>query len=106
MEVNYFCHIHLHVNFKYILFIGITGVADKLKVNLDIGLVPTDFEERSLCFGCNFKEPTKRTPFCTLFIGALDDFMLKLLLACAVISISFDMGFSDHSRKTGNISYF
>jgi hypothetical protein len=38
----------------------------------------------------------KRTPFCILFFGALDDFMLKLLLACAVISISFDMGFAEH----------
>jgi hypothetical protein len=35
-----------------------------------------------------------RTPFYKLFLGALDDFMLKLLLVCAIISISFDMGFA------------
>ena len=48
----------------------------------------------------------KRTPFCTLFLGALDDFMLKLLLVCAVVSISFDLGFA-HSdeRKTGTSKY-
>lgn len=35
-------------------------------------------------------------------MGALDDFMLKLLLVCACISISIDMGFADsHHRSHG-----
>lgn len=35
-------------------------------------------------------------------MGALEDFMLKLLLVCAVISVCFDMGFADdnNARKT------
>jgi hypothetical protein len=69
-------------------------LADKLKSSLETGLIPVDFAEREDHFGSNYKEPAARTPFCKLFFGALDDFMLKLLLVCAVISISFDMGFA------------
>ncbi len=36
-------------------------------------------------------------------MGALQDFMLRLLLVCAVISIVFDMAFAEDNshRKTG-----
>ena len=58
---------------------------------------------REAAFGHNKKAKTERTPFCTLFLIALEDFMLRLLLVCAVISIAFEMGFADAShRKTGN----
>ncbi len=50
-------------------------------------------------YGSNYKEVAKRTPFCTLFFGALDDFMLKLLLVCAVISIAFGMGFAHDNAE-------
>jgi magnesium-transporting ATPase (P-type) len=62
-----------------------------------------DFEDRKIAFGTNYKEPPKRTPFCKLFMGALEDFMLRLLLFCAVVSIVFDEAFAedDEERKTG-----
>jgi len=42
--------------------------------------------------------------FCKLMLGALDDFMLKLLLVCACVSIAIDVGFADpHERSHGNI---
>lgn len=82
--------------------IGIHGLAEKLRTSLEHGLKPIDFAEREAHFGTNFKQPTKRTPFCRLFLGALDDFMLKLLLVCACISIAIDMGFADaHDRSHG-----
>jgi len=31
------------------------------------------------------------TPWWKLFVGALDDFMLKVLMVAAVVSITFDM---------------
>jgi magnesium-transporting ATPase (P-type) len=71
-----------------------------LKTSIERGLTPIDFKEREEHFGSNYKSPSKRTPFCKLFLGALDDFMLKLLLVCAVISISIDMGFSDASDRS------
>lgn len=70
-------------------------MAEKLHVSLDRGLTPVDLDERERVFGTNKKDPVKRTPFCTLFFGALEDFMLRLLLVCAVISIAFDMGFAE-----------
>jgi hypothetical protein len=35
----------------------------------------------------------------TLLLEALDDFMLKLLLVCACISIAVDMGFADEHER-------
>ena len=53
-------------------------------------------------FGSNFKEPSKMTPFWRLFLGALNDFMLKVLMVAAVIEIAVEVGLSDdHKRKTG-----
>lgn len=79
---------------------GLHGVAEKLNVNLDNGINPTDYQQREDAFGHNKAEPHKRTPFCVLFIGVLQDFMLRLLLVCACISITFDVGFAedDHER--------
>ncbi len=68
--------------------------------NSEKGLIPTDFVEREAHFGSNFRAPPKRTPFCKLFIGALDDFMLKLLLVCAVVSISIEVGFADAKDRS------
>jgi Ca2+ transporting ATPase len=75
-------------------------LAEKLRSSIETGLVPVDFAEREEQFGSNFKPPMARTPFYKLFFGALDDFMLKLLLVCAVISISFDMGFASKGDLT------
>ena len=78
------------------------GLAQSLKTNYESGLKPLDFDQRDEQYGSNKKPPTKRTPFITLFLGALDDFMLKLLLVCACVSISIEVGFSDEShRSTG-----
>ncbi len=80
-----------------------TEIADKIGCDLEIGLKGDDLDERERFYGSNRRDPLARTPFCKFFMGALDDFMLKLLLVCAVISISFDMGFADNEeRKTGN----
>jgi magnesium-transporting ATPase (P-type) len=82
--------------------VGIPGLCDKLHTNIDRGLTPTDFEARAAQFGSNYKAPPKMTPYWRLFIGALDDFMLRFLLVCAVIELSIEVGFADHEeRNTG-----
>ena len=84
------------------LLIGMQGLAQNLRTNYESGLNPIDFDQRDEQYGSNKKPPMKRTPFITLFLGALDDFMLKLLLVCAVVSISIEVGFADEShRSTG-----
>jgi len=42
----------------------------------------------------------KRTPFCKLFFGALDDFMLKLLIVCACVSIGIEVGFASPADRS------
>lgn len=81
---------------------GIHGLAEKLCTDANRGLVPTDFELRGQVFGSNFKAPPKMTPYWRLFLGALDDFMLKFLLVCAAIELSIEVGFAEHDeRNTG-----
>jgi magnesium-transporting ATPase (P-type) len=82
------------------------GIAQNLRTNFEVGLTPIDFEQRNEQYGSNKKPPMKRTPFFTLFFGALDDFMLKLLLVCACVSISIDLGFAEgDDRNTGKQIY-
>jgi len=78
------------------------GLCEKLHTSIDKGLTPTDFEARAAHFGSNYKAPPKMTPYWRLFLGALDDFMLRFLLVCAVIELSIEVGFADHEeRNTG-----
>ena len=85
--------------------LGLAGLQEKLRTNIQRGLTSIDLKEREEHFGSNYKEPQKRTPFCRLFLGALEDFMLRLLLVCAVISISIDMGFASKSDRSHGKHY-
>jgi hypothetical protein len=78
-------------------------------LNIETGLSSNDLDIRVQHFGTNKKDPPVRTPFCVFFWKALDDFMLKLLLVCAVINIGFEVGFAedDKHRKTGkSLTFF
>ena len=70
---------------------GPEGIAGRLKVDLKIGLTGRDFEARRAHFGHNESEKLKAKSFFTLFIAALDDFMLKVLMVASVFSIVLDM---------------
>lgn len=84
------------------MILGIAGLCEKLNTSIDRGLTPTDFEARAAHFGSNYKAPPRMTPYWKLFLGALDDFMLRFLLVCAVIELSIEVGFADaHERNTG-----
>lgn len=82
------------------------GLEKSLKTNYESGLTPVDFDQRDEEFGSNKKPPPKRTPFIKLFIGALDDFMLKLLMVCAVVSIAIEVGFADPADRSHGKLYF
>ena len=41
------------------------------------------------------------TPYWKLFLGALEDFMLRFLLVCAVVDLGVEVGFAkDDERST------
>ena len=67
-----------------------------------VGLSGNDFAERTEKFGNNYrKEPVAKSWF-SLFMVALEDQMLKLLIVCAVFSITFDMILAEaHERSHG-----
>jgi magnesium-transporting ATPase (P-type) len=83
------------------------GLLSKLKTNIESGLTSNDLDMRVSHFGTNKKDPPIRTPFCTFFLKALDDFMLKLLLVCATVNVGFEVGFADDDhRSTGKLLTF
>ena len=75
----------------FILFIGMEGLIEKLKSNKETGLTPNDYAERTEMFGSNHRDPMEAATCCEMFKGALDDVMLKLLMVCAIVSITVDM---------------
>ena len=77
---------------------------EKLKTSLEQGLNPTDFDSRKAVFSTNYKAPPVMTPYYKLFFTALDDFMLKFLLVCAVIQIVIECSFADKDHlPTGKL---
>lgn len=70
------------------------GILDALCVNHKKGISATSLEERERCFGSNYKAPPERTPFCSMVLAALEDFMLRLLIGCAFISMAVEIGFN------------
>lgn len=81
-------------------FGGIEGISGKLKTDIHKGLTGDDFDRRDESFGDNCKPKHKRTGFCKLFIMAMDDLMLKILLVSATISIVVSMAFADDDERS------
>jgi P-type Ca2+ transporter type 2B len=79
-------------------FDGNEGLARKLRSSVSEGLLGDDFNKRDKTFGDNVKEPTVRSTFFSLFMEALDDLMLKILIVCAFISIIINMIFEEEHR--------
>jgi hypothetical protein len=51
------------------------------------------------------RPPIKAKAFCLILKEALDDFMLKVLIVCAIFSITFDMILADaHELGHGKLS--
>jgi len=73
---------------------GTQGLLNALNVNPDVGISATSLDERTAVFGSHHKDPPTGDTFCSMVLGVLDDFMLKLLLVCATFSIIVDMSFA------------
>jgi hypothetical protein len=75
---------------------GGAGLANKIKTSLQTGLVDDkeEFVKREEHLGSNYKAPLERKSFCHFFFKALEDFLLRLLLICAIISIIFNVSFA------------
>jgi len=67
------------------------SLLSSLDVTVESGISANSLKSRDNAFDSNYKEPQKRTPFFELLKAALDDFMLKILIVCAFVSIIVDM---------------
>ena len=71
---------------------GIKELLSGLKTNVEMGISSNTLHGRNAAFGTHKKEPPERTPFCTMLKEALDDFMLKILIGCAILQFAIEMG--------------
>jgi hypothetical protein len=78
---------------------GPITLCESLDVNPETGINSMTTEIRTNVFGTHHKDPPQRTPFLTLVLEALDDFMLKLLLICATVIIPVEVGFADEHER-------
>lgn len=88
-----------HEHLLTVVLVGVEGICSKLKVDVKTGLHGDDFAERTQQFGNNYREPLKAKSWFSLFLAALDDFMLKILIVAAIFSITFDMILADDSHR-------
>ena len=82
------------------------NILSLLKTDAEKGLTCHDLEDRTEAFGNNYREPLKVKSFFLILKEAMDDFMIKVLLVCAVCSIVFDMLLADpHEREHGKLHF-
>ena len=67
---------------------GIDGLWDRLKTSIKGGIDVMTLQDREDDFGSNKKDPQKISGFWYLFFSAMNDFMLKILIVAAIISIT------------------
>lgn len=63
---------------------GISKLCEGLNTTLEGGIATLSQMGREEAFGTHAKPPPERTGFCTMLKEALDDFMLKILIGCAI----------------------
>lgn len=79
---------------------GADGLLDALLIeDYHKGISVSSLDAREAEFGTNHKDPPGRTGFCNMVLAALDDFMLKLLIVCAIFSIAVEVGFNWGTEK-------
>ena len=64
------------------------AITEKLKVDKDQGLTGSDYTERKNVFGDNVRGLLQPKPFMKILWETLDDFMLKVLLVAATVSLA------------------
>ena len=75
------------------------AILEALNVDPKKGIYVNSLTAREARFGTHYKPPPTRTSFFALLLGALDDFMLKILLVCAALSMLVD-GLFNHGSET------
>lgn len=71
---------------------GPAKLMEGLESSMDYGISNNSCEARTIAFGTHKREPPERSSFCSLLLEALDDFMLKILIGCAVFQLVFEIG--------------
>lgn len=78
---------------------GIEGLEKKLMTSATAGIKGHDLDKRDEQYGSNKKLAIKTTGICKLFLQALDDLMLKILIVSAIISIVVSLIFAESSER-------
>jgi len=69
---------------------GAKGIAQKLNTDIKTGLKGgIDFPDRTAAFGNNQRDVEIAKSFCSIFLEALNDFMMKVLIVAATAALVF-----------------
>lgn len=87
---------------------GFDMIEEVLRTRFDGGIPgdQRDLEERVIHFGSNKPPPIKPKGFCKIFLETFNDFVLKLLLGAAIVSIIANMVVEEDHRDIGNPSSY
>lgn len=89
--------------YNCVISLGINALFTKLKTSTTKGIDASTVEQRIKAFGTN-KPPEAEVESCfSLFLGALNDLTLIILMIAAVVSIIINMIFEADHRSTGNL---
>jgi magnesium-transporting ATPase (P-type) len=78
---------------------GDQGILSILQTSLDAGIKSDTRPQRVQEFGTNEPEITPRTTFWELMCDVLQDFMLQLLIVCAIFALVTEMIMADEDHK-------
>jgi magnesium-transporting ATPase (P-type) len=71
------------------------AILGHLATSLETGIAGETKEGRDEEFGSNEREKAERNSFCDLVGEQLEDFMLRLLIVCAIFALVTEMAFAD-----------
>jgi P-type Ca2+ transporter type 2C len=76
---------------------GVDNIANKIGSNTYSGLNGTDFKQRTKQYGNNVKKEIEREGLWNMWVGALDDLMLKILIVAAFVSMVISLIFAEEN---------
>lgn len=80
-------------------FEGVDNIASQIGSNTYSGLTGQDNKQRIKQYGHNRKKEVEREGFWNMWLGALDDLMLKILIVAALVSMIISIIFEKENKS-------
>ncbi len=85
--------------------IGVEGIAEKVKTDIQNGLSPGTVTENRTHFGSNAKEKVKRRSVWQIFGSVMHDRILQILLVGGIVLLIINMSTETDELETGTVFF-